>query len=90
MYPPGTLYDPEPDNGYRSVEGTVLPTFAVSGIGRDSTVFVAPGQNFYGVTSDLEALYAGHTGLDAVGPEHVDIESNGDDFNRRVFEVTSD
>jgi hypothetical protein len=113
LFPPGTLYDPEDGDGYSGVGGTVLPEFTVSGIGRNSTVFEAPGQDIVGVTADLETLVAAHTGVDAIGPEAfdvselnlqdvqwvlpapgrvyiVDIESDGDDFNRRVFEVTSD
>jgi hypothetical protein len=113
LFPPGTLYDPEDGDGYSGVDGTLLPEFTVSGIGRNSTVFEAPGQDIVGVTADLETLVAAHTGVDAIGPEAfdvselnlqdvqwvlpapgrvyiVDIESDGDDFNRRVFEVTSD
>lgn len=45
LYPPGTLYDTEGSGGpesYSGVEGTVIRELAVSGIGRNGTVFEAP------------------------------------------------
>jgi hypothetical protein len=79
LYPPNIRFDPENAQSSKSYEGleeTRLRELIVSSRGTD-TVFRTQGQWIYGVTPNLETLYAANTGRDEARPAEIDISSLG-------------